>query len=148
MEMQWWHWAVLGLVLGLFEIATPGGFFIVFFGVGAIVVGVLTAADLAGPLWVQWILFSVVSVVSLLVFRDPLLRKMRASEHAGPIDALTSDIAIAKEDIPAGAVGRAELRGTVWSARNVGGSVLVRGQRCAVRKVDGLLLHLTPEGTA
>jgi membrane protein implicated in regulation of membrane protease activity len=148
MEMQWWHWAVLGLVLGLFEIATPGGFFIVFFGVGAIVVSLLTAVDLAGPLWVQWILFSVVSVVSLLVFRDPLLRRMRASEHTGPIDALTSDIAIAKEDIPAGAIGRAELRGTVWSARNVGGSALVRGQRCAVRKVDGLLLHLTAEGTA
>ena len=24
MEMQWWHWAVLGLVLGLLELATPG----------------------------------------------------------------------------------------------------------------------------
>jgi inner membrane protein len=148
MEMQWWHWAVLGLVLGLFEIATPGGFFILFFGVGAIVVSLLSAGGVAGPQWVQWILFTVISVVALLLFRDPLLRRMRASEHTGPIDALTSDIAIAKEDIPAGAIGRAELRGAVWSARNVGGSALVRGQRCAVRKVDGLLLHLTAEGAA
>ena len=38
MDMQWWHWAVLGLVLGLLELATPGGFFIVFFGVGAMLV--------------------------------------------------------------------------------------------------------------
>ena len=36
MDMQWWHWAVLGLVLGLLELATPGGFFILFFGVGAL----------------------------------------------------------------------------------------------------------------
>ena len=86
MDMQWWHWAVLGLVLGLFEIATPGGFFIVFFGLGAIVVSLLAATGVAGPLWVQWILFSAISVVSLLVFRDPLLRKIRASEHTGPIE--------------------------------------------------------------
>ena len=26
MDMQWWHWAVLGLALGLLELATPGGF--------------------------------------------------------------------------------------------------------------------------
>jgi inner membrane protein len=147
MEMQWWHWAVLGLVLGLFEIATPGGFFIVFFAIGAMIVGLLSFLGAAGPLWLQWTLFTVLSVVTLLLFRDPLLRRMRASERTGPIDALTSDIAIVKEDIPAGAIGKAELRGAVWSARNVGATELVRGQRCAVRRVDGLMLHLTAEGT-
>ena len=34
------------------------------------------------------------------------------------VDSLVGDIAVPLEDIPAGAVGRAELRGTVWSARN------------------------------
>ena len=148
MEMQWWHWAVLGLVLGLFEIATPGGFFIVFFGLGAIAVSLLAAGGVAGPQWVQWILFTVISVVMLLLFRDPLLRRIRASEHTGPVDALTSDIAIAKEDIGPGQIGKAELRGSIWSARNVGQTALHHGQRCAVRKVDGLTLHLTAEGPA
>ena len=64
----------------------------------------------------------------------------------GLIDSLTSDIAVAKEDIAPGAVGRAELRGTVWSALNVGIAALHRGQRCAVRKVDGLTLHISAEG--
>ena len=94
----------------------------------------------------QWVLFGVLFVVTLFFFRDPLLRRMRASEHTGLIDSLTADIAVVKEDIAPGAVGRAELRGTAWSALNVGAAVLHRGQRCAVRKVDGLMLHITAEG--
>ena len=146
MEMQWWHWAVLGLALGLLELATPGGFFILFFGIGALLVSVLAMLGIAGPLWLQWMLFPILSVVTLYSFRGPLLRRLRASEHKGAIDSLTADIAVAKEDILPGAVGRAELRGTSWSALNVGLAALHRGQRCAVRKVDGLTLHITAEG--
>ena len=43
MDMQWWHWAVLGLGLGLLELATPGGFFILFFGIGALLVSAAVA---------------------------------------------------------------------------------------------------------
>ncbi len=49
------------------------------------------------------------------------------------------------EDIPAGAVGRAELRGTVWSARNQDAATLARGQRCKVVEVDRLMIFLKPE---
>jgi inner membrane protein len=148
MDMQWWHWAVLGLGLGLLELATPGGFFILFFGIGALLVSLLSLLGIAGPPWVQWVTFGALSIVSLFFFRDPLLRRMRASERNIPIDQLTSDIAVAKEDILPGAMGRAELRGSAWSALNIGGTALHRGQRCAVRKVEGLTLHLTSEGTS
>ena len=148
MDMQWWHWAVLGLGLGLLELATPGGFFILFFGIGALLVSLLSLLGIAGPPWVQWVTFGALSIVSLFFFRDPLLRRMRASERNIPIDQLTSDIAVAKEDILPGAMGRAELRGSAWSALNIGGTALHRGQRCAVRKVEGLTLHLTAEGAS
>jgi membrane protein implicated in regulation of membrane protease activity len=144
--MLWWHWIVLGLVLAALEMASAGGFFIIFFGAGAIVVGLLTAADLAGPLWVQWLLFSLLSLVALALFRNPLLKAMRASMPSAPVDAITSDIATTIDDIAPGAVGRAELRGSSWSARNVGAAPLLKGQRCTVRRVDGLMLHITAEG--
>jgi membrane protein implicated in regulation of membrane protease activity len=146
MNMLWWHWIVLGLVLAALEMASAGGFFIIFFGAGAIVVGLLTLVDLAGPLWVQWLLFSALSLVALALFRNPLLRWMRAGMPTTPIDSLTADIATTIDDIAPGAVGRAELRGSAWSARNVGASPLVKGQRCTVRRVDGLMLHITAEG--
>jgi membrane protein implicated in regulation of membrane protease activity len=146
MNMLWWHWIVLGLVLAVLELASAGGFFIIFFGAGAIVVGLLTVAELSGPLWVQWLLFSLLSLLSLAFFRNPLLRRVRASMPTTPVDSLTSDIATAIDDILPGAVGRAELRGAAWSARNVGAAPLMKGQRCTVRRVDGLMLHITAEG--
>ena len=48
MEILWWHWLVLGLVLLAAELASAGGFYIIFFGVGALVVGVLAALGAAG----------------------------------------------------------------------------------------------------
>ena len=38
MVILWWHWVVLGLVLMLFELVVPA-FFLVWFGLGAVIVG-------------------------------------------------------------------------------------------------------------
>jgi inner membrane protein len=147
LNMEWWHWMVLGLLLAALELVSPGTFFIIFFGVGALVVGLLALLDLAGPIWLQWLLFSVISVVALLVFRNPLLRLVHASEPTRrEVDALTNDIATALEDIPPGGIGRVELRGSVWSARNVGTTAIVKGLRCKVQRVEGLMLYVLPEG--
>jgi membrane protein implicated in regulation of membrane protease activity len=147
MDMQWWHWVAIGLVLAGLELATPGGFFIIFFGLGAIAVGFLSLIGVSGPLWAQWLLFSFCSVVSLMLFRNPLLQRLRQRDAGtGPVDALTGEIALPTEDIAPGVVGRAELRGTTWNARNVGTDVLARGQRCVVARVDGLLISLKREG--
>ena len=47
------------------------------------------------------------------------------------MDSLVGDVAVPLEEIAPGAVGRAELRGTVWSARNRAARLLARGERCA-----------------
>ena len=45
---EWWHWVVLGLCLAMSELAVPA-FFIIWFGIGAIGVGLalLAAPDLS-----------------------------------------------------------------------------------------------------
>ena len=63
----------------------------------------------------------------------------------GPVDSLVGEIAITLEVIQPGAIGRAELRGSSWSARNLHSAELARGQRCRVERVDGLMLFLLPE---
>ncbi len=143
--MQWWHWLVLGLILVALEMAASGGFYVIFFGIAALAIAALHALDIAGPAWVQLALFSTISIVSLLFFRGPLLRWMRLDAPGKDVDTLVGDIAVPLEDIPAGAVGRAELRGTVWSARNRDSTTLARGQRCKVVEVDRLMIFLKPE---
>src|SRR5262245_27436109 len=130
--MLWWLWVLLGFFLLLVELVTPGGLYLLFFGAGAIVVGLLGALELSGPDWMQWLLFSILSIVALAFFRRPLLRKLRPASQSKEVDSLVGETAAVLEDIPVEGVGKAELRGTSWNARNVGRSVLVRGQRCTV----------------
>ena len=143
--MLWWVWTLLGLALLGLEVVTPGGFYVLFFGVGAIVVGVLAGLGIGGPPWVQWLLFSVISIVSLALFRDRLLRRMSPAGPPPSIDTLEGEVDVLLEDIAPGAFGKAELRGTAWTARNAGDGVLARGQRCRVTRVDGLTITIRPE---
>ena len=105
--MYWWLWLVLGLVLLGLEAITPGGFYVLFFGVGALVVGTAAGFGVGGPVWAQWLLFSVISVASLLLFRPYLLRVTRSQERPDPVDTLEGEIALPLEDISPGAVGKA-----------------------------------------
>jgi membrane protein implicated in regulation of membrane protease activity len=142
MWMAWWVWLLFGLFLLVCELLTPGGFYIVFFGVGAIVIGVLAAMDLAGPPWVQWLLFSAVSVVSLVLFRRPLLRMVQPLPGGHEVDSLVGETAVALEDIAAGSIGKVEMRGTSWTAQNAGITPLARGMRGKVERVEGLKLYV------
>ncbi len=146
MSLLWWHWLVVGLLLVLAEIASAGGFYVVFFGVAALLVGILAAFGLAGPGWAQLLLFSVLSVSSLAIFRSRLLKWMQLDPQRPAVDPLIGEIGIAQEDIIPGGVGRLELRGTSWSGRNATSAALPRGTRCRVVRVEGLMLHVVPEG--
>ncbi len=141
--MAWWLWLLLGLVLAALELATTGGFYLIFFGVSAMFIGLMGAIGLAGPLWLQWLVFTILSVILLLAFRRPILRMMNVD--TGPVDSLVGQFAITQDVIQPGAIGRAELRGSTWSARNLHSAELARGQRCRVERIDGLLLFLLPE---
>jgi membrane protein implicated in regulation of membrane protease activity len=142
--MDWWIWLLIGLMLFLAELVTPGGFYIIFFGVGALIVGVLAGFGAAGPPWFQYILFSVVSVVALWLFRERLLQLTRPFPSQG-VDNLVGETAVSLEDIPVNGIGKAEMRGTAWSARNIGDKPLARGQRSRVERIEGLTIFIRAE---
>jgi inner membrane protein len=144
--MQWWHWLAVGLILVALEMAASGGFYVIFFGIAAIAIGALHLFGLAGPVWFQFLLFGLIAIISLVVFRNPLLRIMKLDGAGEDVDSMVGETAMPLEDIAPGAVGRAELRGSAWSARNSSSGVLLRGQRCRVVRVDRLMIFLEPEG--
>lgn len=138
--MLWWIWILLGFFLLLVELLTPGGLYLLFFGFAAIIVGLLAGLSLAGPPWMEWLLFSVLSVVALSLFRRPLLKRLRPAATGNEVDSLVGETAVVLEEMTVGTIGQVELRGSAWNAQNVGPSLLARGQRCKVEKVDGLML--------
>jgi inner membrane protein len=144
--MIWWYWLLLGLLLLGVEMMTPGGFYILFFGLAALIVGAIAWLELVPGESAQWLLFSGIAIASLLLFRGPLLSRMNASEVKHPdVDSMVGEIAVPIEALAAGAVGKVELRGTTWSARNAGPATLAKGQRSKVTGMDGLTLLIAGE---
>lgn len=144
--MTWWTWLGSGLVLLAVEVLTPGTLVWSFFAVGAIVTAMAVAVAPGLSLFAQSLIFVSVSVASLAIFRRPLLRWLEArSPKAKSVDSLIGEIALTLGDIPAGAVGKVELRGTTWSVKNAGAETIPVSTRCRVEKVDGLMLWIRGE---
>ena len=143
--MPWWMWVVGGLVLFILEVWTPTGFFLSFFGIGAIIVGALAWIGAVESDWLQWLLFSTLSVAAVVTLRRPLRERLSARDTPSKVEGLIGEVVLPSEDIRAGAVGQAECRGASWSARNVQETPLARGQRCRVDRVEGLTLYIRAE---
>ncbi len=139
--MPWWSWIALGAVLLGAEVVLPTDFYLVFFGAGALVIGLVMLAGLHPPVWAQWLLFAALSVTSLGLVRPRLRRALGKDRMAGHTD-LVGEVVIAGQEIPAHGVGQGQMRGTVWKIHNVGDQPLQAGERCRVASVDGLTLQV------
>lgn len=138
--MTWWIWVLIGLMLlGIEFVSTT--MHIGLFALGAFFVAALELFGVRMPLWGELLVFTGVSLFCLLVLRPVLIRKLKLNVKRD-VDPMVGEQAITLEDIAVAGIGKAEMRGTTWSARNVGETALARGQRCIVAAVDGLVLHL------
>lgn len=140
--MAWWIWIVLGAALLAAELfLIEAEFYLVFLGIAAITVGFLDVAGLDAPAWVEWIVFAGLSVATLLGFRRRLHAKLRPVA-AGFADTLVGETGVAREALLPGAQGAAELRGTTWTAQNVGAEPIPAGARVTVERSEGLVLKV------
>ncbi len=144
LALTWWMWVLGGIVLLMLEMMSPGGFYMFFFGAGAVAVGLVSALGFGGPLWFQLLLFALLSIGALLLFRGRLLEWFQRETPV--VDTMVGEVVVLLEDVSTGETGKGEMRGTTWTVRNAGGDGLRQGQRCAVEKVDGLVLSVRAQG--
>ena len=141
--MPWWAWLVLGFVLLASELASPSGFYLLFAGIAAIIVGLLGLGELSGPAWAQWLLFTLISVLSVAALRSRLARSFNRAD--GTVDgSLVGQTVTLNDRIEAGGVGQGEHRGSVWTVQNLGSEALEAGARCTVDEVKGVTLLVRP----
>ena len=138
--MPWWIWVLAGLLLLAIELVSST-MHIGLFAIGAFTVALLEGLGIEMPLWAELMIFTTVSVVSMVVVRPILIRKLKL-DRKPVVDTLVGEQALALDEIPPSAVGKAEMRGTTWSARNIGETSLIRGQRCVVTAIEGLVIHV------
>jgi membrane protein implicated in regulation of membrane protease activity len=141
--MVWWIWILLSILLIAMELLTPGGLFLIFFGVAALAVGALAAAGLAGRSPSVAPLLGL-AIGSLLLFRNRLVKLWKTGVALVPSTVWSASSPPRPRRSP-GRVGRAGSAAP-RTARNAGEASLSPGQRCRVEKVDGLLLYIRAEG--
>ena len=139
--MAWWLWIALGAALLAAELfLIDAEFYLVFLGTAAIAVGFADVAGLGGPYWVEWLAFGALSLALLVAFRRRLLARRPVAVGFG--DALLGETGVAREPLAPGARGRVELRGTAWTAHNVGSEPIPDGGRLRVERAEGLVLEV------
>ena len=144
--MEWWGWAILGIACMVIEVHLTQDFTLFCVGVAAFVVTAVAAFATGLPFWSHWLLFSALSVVVLLTVRKPLLGRLRPDRgRDADFDYLLGEVATPSEDLAANGVGKAELRGSVWTVRNAEPTNLNKGQRCRVTRIEGLTLWIKAE---
>ncbi len=146
MQFEWWYWIVGGLVLIVAELAIPS-FFVVWFGLGALLVGLalLVLPDLSGT--AQLALWTVASLAMVaLWFRvfKPGLHKTRIGlaegEVLGEIGLLVTAVAPFER-------GKVRFQRPILGAEEwvcLADSAIAAGERVKVVAVEGSFLKVTP----
>lgn len=142
-------WFLVGLGLVLLEFTIPGAI-LVFFGVGAWIAALTTWIGLTDSLAWQIIVFSVSSVVLLLVLRQRLRGQLLG--HTGAEQDLDHDleefvgkVVRVTEMIRPGDSGRIEFKGAEWEARS--GHSFEPGDRVVITGLDGIRVTVAPVDT-
>ena len=132
-------WLAVLIVLLLVEIATLGLTTIWFAG-GALVACV--AALLHASIWVQIVLFLVISVLLLLFTRPVAVRYMNKNRTKTNVDSMAGKEAVVTEDIDnLKAQGVVQVNGLEWTARAENNQdVIPKGSVVEVTRVDGVKL--------
>jgi len=79
-HIEYWHWWVFGIVLIILELFVPGAFFL-WLGISAAVVGFLMLLMPDMTWQYQWLIFAVFSVVSIVLWRQFMLKRPSPSDH-------------------------------------------------------------------
>lgn len=133
-------WIAVIVVFGIAEAATAGLVSIWFVGGAA---AALIAAVFGGLLWLQFVLFLMISIVLLAVTR-PLARRMldktitptNADRVLGRTARVTETV---DNERPSGAV---YIDGKTWTARSEDGTVLAKDKLVEVVRMEGVKLYV------
>lgn len=138
MSIQTIVWIALLVFFVIIEAATAQ-LVTIWFAAGALVS--LIAALLHAPIWLQAVLFFVVSGITLAATR-PLVKKLTKKQES----RLNADRCIGQTAVVTEAVdnlagkGMVKADGKDWSARSADGSIIPEGTYVTIEKIEGVKL--------
>ena len=135
---EWrWVWLIAGTLFAVGEMLTPGSFFLAPLAVGALTAAILAFAGVGVA--VEWIVFIVVSIATLMLLR-PLARRLDrdALDHGVGSRRLVGTSATVLQAIPGNAeLGLVRVDREEWRAQSTDGSPIAEGAMVRVADVQG-----------
>ena len=134
-------WLVIALVMLVIEAFTVG-LATIWFAAGALVA--LFASLLHAPLWLQALLFAVVSILLLACLR-PITRKyFKPHLVRTNVDALLGAEGYVTAQIDnLAATGQVKLGAMEWTARSTSGAPIAKGTLVKVDRISGVKVYVT-----
>ena len=129
-------WLILLVILVAGEAITVGLTFI-WFAVGAM--GGLLTAVLGGEIWLQVVVFLLLSAVTLILVRPAAAKLLTPGISPTNADRVLSQITLVTEEINNIAeTGQVKLFGQVWTARSENGDVIPVQSRVRILRIEGV----------
>ena len=142
MELSVILWFVLLLVFLVVEAACPIHLVSIWFAAGSL--AALIASFFGGPVWLQVVLFLVVSC-TLLALLWPFIKKfLRPKLEKTNIDAIVDQeglVTVAIDNI--NAAGQVKLGAMEWTARSTSGKVIPAGTLVKVDRIEGVKVYVS-----
>ncbi len=135
--MDTWIWIILMVGFLIVEAACPIHLVSVWFAAGSAAAAIVSV--LSGPLWLQILLFVVVSG-GLLACMLPFVKKfLKPRLEKTNVDGVLGTQGYVTEAIDnLSAVGQVKLGGMYWTARSTGGSRIPAGKLVRVDRIEGV----------
>ena len=140
--MPWWGWMIFGtLLLGSELLGIDAAFYLVFIGIAAVITGLIELGGIGLQPWLQWMVFSGIALMFMVLFRKSLYAKLRGS-GVGYDGGPAGDIVTLEQTLQPGEKGRMAYRGSDWNVVNDSKQTLATGSQVQISRVDGLTLKL------
>jgi membrane protein implicated in regulation of membrane protease activity len=133
-------WMIIGLLMLVAELVSVVLVF-VFFAVGGLLTALLAALGLLPTLEYQIIAFSVISILTLVIFRKNARRILETRrDKQEEYKEFVGETAMVIRDIPASGTGKIYYRGAEWSATSTNHAAIEAGSKVIIQRTEGITL--------
>lgn len=130
----WLIWLIIGVVCLIVEIFDPAVFF-VSLGIGGLVTSPIST--LGVPIWVQILIFGIVSFVVFLFMRKVYEKLLKKNKIETNVYALVGKQGIVMSAIPQDGRGEVKVGGETWTAIAEDNNEISNSEKVKVLSIDG-----------
>ncbi len=139
----WLLWTLVCVVALILEVSS-GTFYLMCFAIGA--VGAVVVSLMGTPLWLQVLVFSVISAVSVFCVRPLLVKCLHPvqKERLSNASALVGRQGVVIEPISAERPGYVRVDGDEWRAVTADGTMIERGVNVRIIAMNSIVVTVEP----